>query len=529
MAGTRSPRSDAAAGADDRGAALARFLAEASGARGCEVTGLAPLSGGSIQENWGLDASFSGGRLDGEQRLVLRAAALTGVPSSLDRLQEFAVLKAAFAAGVTVPEPLFAEAGQAVFGKPFFVMRRASGTAAAHRITRDPALDPALPMVAGRLGRELARVHRIRPPRPDLGFLARYEESGPVQQIAAFRAYLDRHSAPRPVLEWGIRWLETHLPAPVAPVLCHHDFRTGNYLLDGDRLTGILDWEFAGWGDPHEDIGWFCCKGWRFARLDREAGGIADRAPFYRGYERESGVDIDPLRVRFWEVLASVRWAVIALQQSDRHIAAGERSLDLALTGRRAGECELEILMLLDPGRAPTSRPSGGRSSPPPTAAEQPATHDLPRGTALLAVARDVLLNDLLPLLPPERRLDALLVANCMALAEREATADGAPAEDICPDLALLYGDETWGRPPPQPSPMATGEGWTRASGRAGAGRDPTSRLAELLGRFARELRIGAFENSPQREARARAILWQLTVARLRLANPRFLAANGLA
>ena len=119
----------------------------------------------------------------------------------------------------------------------------------------------------------------------------------------------------------GLRWLETHLPAPAAPVLCHHDFRTGNYLLDGAKLTGILDWEFAGWGDPHEDIGWFCSKGWRFARLDREAGGIADRAPFYRGYESESGRRVDPERVRFWEVLASVRWAVIALQQSDRHHA----------------------------------------------------------------------------------------------------------------------------------------------------------------------------------------------------------------
>ena len=33
----------------------------------------------------------------------------------------------------------------------------------------------------------------------------------------------------------------------------------------------------------------------------------------------------------------------------------------------------------------------------------------------------------------------------------------------------------------------------------------------------------------PTREARARAILWRLTIARLREANPRFLAANGFA
>jgi aminoglycoside phosphotransferase (APT) family kinase protein len=504
MAGTRSPRSDSPPViGDDRSASLARFLATASGASTCEITGLTPLSGGSIQENWGIDARFSGGRLDGDQRLVLRAAAATGVPSSLDRLQEFAVLQAAFAAGITVPEPLLACTDPSVFGKPFFIMRRAPGTAAAHRITRDPALGSALPAIAERLGQELARIHRIRPPRPEIGFLRPHQETGPAPQIASFRSYLDTHPAPRPVLEWGIRWLETHMPAPVAPVLCHHDFRTGNYLLDGARLTGILDWEFAGWGDAHEDIGWFCSKGWRFARLDREAGGIAGRAPFYLGYQKESGTVIDPRRVQFWEVLASVRWAVIALQQSDRHMLGGERSLDLALTGRRASECELEILMLLDHAHEPASPTSDAQTSDSSKGAPPPAIHDLPKGAALLALARDVLLNDLTPLLPAERRLDALLVANCMAVAEREAGVDIGAAEAIGRELESLLGREA-------SAPSSEGP-------------------AAILRRFACELRNGAFENSPEREARARAILWRLAIDKLRLANPKFLAANGFA
>jgi aminoglycoside phosphotransferase (APT) family kinase protein len=496
MADTASPRSDRAAGADHRRTALGRFLAAASGARACEIAELGALAGGAIQENWGLDAHFSGGVLDGGQHLVLRAAGDTGVPSSLGRLQEFAVLKAAFAAGVTVPEPLLACADPAVFGKPFFVMRRATGTAAAHRITRDAALDPILPEIAERLGRELAHIHTIRPPRPDLGFLTPPQQAGPTRQIAGFRTYLDTRPAPRPVLEWAIRWLETHLPPPAEPVLCHRDFRTGNYLLDGVRLTGILDWEFAGWGDPHEDIGWFCSKGWRFARLDREAGGIADRAPFYAGYQSESGRSIDPVRVHFWEVLASARWAVIALQQGDRYITGGERSLDLALTGRRAGECELEILMLLDRAPPPAA-PVHDRRSPafPKGAAEPPAVNDQPSGPELLALARDVLVNDLLPLLPPARQIEARLAANCMAIAEREATlSERAEFEAIMSDLDALYGCETGGEP---------------------------------LVRFARDLRIGAFENSPERAAKAHAILWRSTIAKLRLANPRFLAANG--
>src|SRR5580704_16404669 len=293
---------------------------------------------------------FGGGRLAGAQRLVLRTDAATGLPSSLGRIEEFAVLKAAFAAGVTVPEPLFACSDKAVLGKPFFVMRRVQGSAAGRPITLDPALEAARPALADRLGRELARLQTITPPRADLAFLP--PDAGPTGQIAELRAYLDRHPNPRPVLEWALRWAEKHLPEPLPAVLCHRDFRTGNYLVDGTRLTAILDWEFAGWGDPDEDIGWLCCKGWRFGRLDREAGGIAERAHFYRGYESESGRRLDAERVRFWEIFANIRWAVIALQQSDRYLIGGARSLSTAITGRRATECELELLLLLDPAGA---------------------------------------------------------------------------------------------------------------------------------------------------------------------------------
>src|SRR6185437_7199429 len=102
-----------------------------------------------------------------------------------------------------------------------------------------------------------------------------------------------------------------------------------------------------------EDLGWFCCKGWRFARLDREAGGIAAREPLYDGYEAESGRRIDPERVRYWEIMANIRWAIVAMQQSDRFLVGGEESLARAITARRATECELELLWLLDPDGRP--------------------------------------------------------------------------------------------------------------------------------------------------------------------------------
>jgi aminoglycoside phosphotransferase (APT) family kinase protein len=479
--------------------ALARFLAEAGGAERVAVSTPALLPGGAIQENWGLTAHFAGGRLSGGHALVLRTDAPTGIASSLGRVEEFTVLQAAHAAGVTVPEPLFACADPSVIGKPFFVMRRMAGTAQGRLITSDRALEPELPAIARRLGRELALIQTIRPPRCDLAFLPLV---GAAEHIASFRAYLDRHPNPRPVLEWAINWLERNIPEPLPPVLCHRDFRTGNYLLaptlpspasgggsgrglDGAKLTAILDWEFAGWGDPDEDIGWLCCKGWRFARLDRELGGIAERAPFYDAYQQASGRRPDPQRVFFWEVSANVRWATIALQQSDRCLIGGARDLATAIIGRRATECDLELLLLLDPDGAPPAAAAGLGAG----AAE--GIRDLPKGAELLALGRDLLL-ELLPLLPPERERDARLIATAMAIAEREAAAGDAPGQEIAAPLAQLYGPGD-----------------------------------NSLRRFGADLRAGAFETCEQRGRGARALLWRMTMLKLREGNPGFLAAHG--
>src|SRR3984957_6847152 len=138
MAATALPRSEGGHGRHQR--ALAGFLAAASGADAVEISRIEQLTGGAIQENWGIDAEFDGGGLVGRQRLVVRSDAPTGVPSSLGRVEEFAVLQAAFTAGGTGPEPRFACADPAVLGKPFLVMRRVAGSAAGRPITLDPVL-----------------------------------------------------------------------------------------------------------------------------------------------------------------------------------------------------------------------------------------------------------------------------------------------------------------------------------------------------------------------------------------------------
>src|SRR3546814_14566439 len=88
-------------------AALEGFLAAAAAAEAVEVLAARPLTDGAIQENWLLDLEIRGGAFAGTLEAVLRTDAPSGVAVSRSRAAEFAVLSAAYRAGVTVPEPLW--------------------------------------------------------------------------------------------------------------------------------------------------------------------------------------------------------------------------------------------------------------------------------------------------------------------------------------------------------------------------------------------------------------------------------------
>jgi aminoglycoside phosphotransferase (APT) family kinase protein len=246
-----------------------------------------------------------------------------------------------FAAGLPVAEPLFMCCDTRVLGAPFFAMRFSEGIADGVAIVAQGRNDA----LAVELAVALATLHRIDL-APRLRFLPPSRQDPAAARIAELAAHLDDDEDPHPVASWALRWLAQHKPAPGQPVLCHGDFRTGNYLVATGKLTAVLDWDFAGWSDPDEDIAWFCAKAWRFGADEDEAGGIAPREVFCRTYEAVAGRRIDPARIHYWEVMAALRWLVIALKQRDRFLKLGERSLDLALTGRRVSECEHEILVL---------------------------------------------------------------------------------------------------------------------------------------------------------------------------------------
>jgi len=319
---------------------LQEWLARELGATSVHITDAKVLGGGAIGENWLIEAG-----VDGEKRnWVLRTDAASRMAMSHDRANEYYCLKAAHEAGAKVPEPIAVSRDTSIIGAPFMIVGQVAGYAQGRNMVRDEKVMNDGGALAGELGRTLARIHSVHPPGKDLGFLELPGKSPALVQVEQMRANLDLVSEPRPALEYVLCWLERNAPDCAQPVLCHGDYRTGNYMVDGGTLTGILDWEFCHWGDPHLDIGWFCARCWRFGADDREAGGIGPREALYRGYNAESQTPLDEGMVPYWEVLAAARWAVVALLQGERFITGGEPSIELLLTGMMAPEMEHEAL-----------------------------------------------------------------------------------------------------------------------------------------------------------------------------------------
>lgn len=318
---------------------FAHWLASALDRPDLRVTSVSRLTGGAIQQNWRLDTVDD----EGPESWVLRTDAPAQVAVSGSRAGEYALLSAVAAAGVRVAAPRALCESPDVIGSPFFIADFVPGVATPHRLVRDDNLVPDRAALLFELGQNLARVHRAKPP-PGVAGIAAEAPAQPTRALIDLqRTHLDSAGITDPALEWGLRWLELNAPVEERACLLHRDFRTGNYLVHDGRLSALLDWEFAGWGNPLEDLGWFTAKCWCFGRSER-AGGIGPVDAFLAGYREAGGDAPAPGDLHYWQMLAHARWAVIAYLQAQRHHCGQERSLELLLTRRIPSQLDLELL-----------------------------------------------------------------------------------------------------------------------------------------------------------------------------------------
>lgn len=320
------------------------------------ITAMKPLTGGACQDNYLIDLEINGGPAEGRYGLVMRTDKGGSLFASLSRADEFKVCEMAFRAGVKTPEPLWLETERSVTGNPFYFMRRISGSANGRFVVKDPSIAEARKRLPAELARGLASIHSIKPEDcKDPALMQKLGRLLPGEYIASrsvaeLRGEIDKLKEPHPALELILNWLDANAAAVSDPVLVHGDFRTGNFMVSPAGLEGIVDWEFAHFGDRHEDISWLCMKDWRFGKVAKEVGGFTDRSIFYEEYEKASGVRVDPERVRYWEIMGNARWACGCAGQAERHLSGQDRGIELASIGRRGCEMEMEALRLIEGG-----------------------------------------------------------------------------------------------------------------------------------------------------------------------------------
>lgn len=319
-------------------AAIRRQIAGATG-----TAALKRLSGGASQETWSFDATMAG---EPEPLILRRAPGGERAPSAtaVPLETEARLIELAGAAGVPVPTVRHVLTPQDGLGHGF-VMNRIAGETIARKILRDEEFADARPKLARQCGEILARIHSI-----DKASLPPLRTSPARSEIEQYRNIYKTHGHPHPVFDLALRWLmENAPPETTAHTLVHGDFRNGNLMIGPDGVRAVLDWEIAHIGDPMEDLGWICVNSWRFGNIDQPVGGFGTREDMFAGYEAAGGTKVDPGRVKFWEVLGTLKWGIMCTIMVTAFKSGADRSVERATIGRRSSETEIDLLRLLAP------------------------------------------------------------------------------------------------------------------------------------------------------------------------------------
>ena len=308
------------------------------------VQRLSLLAGGASMEAWAVDAETPQGALP---LLLRRGAGGRIFRDALSLADEHRVLLAAWTTGVKVPRP-YGYLGE-LLGREAFVMERLTGETVGRRLVTRPEFAAARALLPLQMAEELARIHSIA--AEPLDFLPGTGTASPLRHgLETLALQLASLGEPHPSLELALLTLRQRLPFDGPRVVCHGDFRVGNFMVGPQGLSAVLDWEFAHVGDPREDLGWTMVRAWRFRSDALRLGGIAEPEPFLARYQELTGRSVTLREVKPFELLGNVRWAVGALSQARRHLSGEEPSVELAVLGRLAAEIEHEVLSLLEEG-----------------------------------------------------------------------------------------------------------------------------------------------------------------------------------
>lgn len=227
---------------------------------------------------------------------------------------ESAVQNAVADQGFPSPRVLAASSDALPLGGAFIIMERLPGVPLLELI-RKPS--PRTLRMASMLASAQAQLHGLdsAPLRNALDA----EGLASMASVDGWLAYLHMRIEQREVvgLQAGLTWAQEHRPTENASVICHGDYHPNNVLIDGEAVSGVIDWSLTKITEPELDIGntrVILMLGPRdVPSFLQGIAGIMGRnlaRRYYAAYKKLRPVDDS--RVRYYEAvrcLASLVWA----------------------------------------------------------------------------------------------------------------------------------------------------------------------------------------------------------------------------
>ena len=213
---------------------------------------------------------------------------------------------------VLLPRAFWSSDDASILGAPFLFCEKVSGSAVVPWVA---ASEPPLAEAYRKsLGTDfidaLAALHRVpwadKPIAAMAGGIT--AENAAARMVELYEGLIARWAMrPYPLADWGIRWLKAHKPVAPRVTIVHGDYRTGNFLEAGGRITAILDWELVHLGDPHEDLAW--------VSMPMYKGGspylcrLCEPDWFYERWSQQSGIQVSMASVRYYQVFSLLKLA----------------------------------------------------------------------------------------------------------------------------------------------------------------------------------------------------------------------------